>query len=241
MTHRTAVKQPLDFHPGRYPALVGILDGGDGAISLADRVYDQILLHIVRGELPAGTELRTTALARQLAVSRTPVQAALTRLVADGIVSQTLNQRATVRPGAENWLVDIHAIRQLLEPAAARAAAGRIPAAVLADLARLAHDARPSATVDWKPAALHFDCALHLAIAEHCGNLCLRESIRRCWRYKRLSYVAGTPTAASFREGRRQHAAILEKLAGGNGAAAADLMVAHLREAADLKPGQRIV
>ncbi|MBL8829510.1 MAG: GntR family transcriptional regulator, partial [Planctomycetaceae bacterium] len=102
--------------------------------SLVDNVYEQILLQIVRGELKGGTELKSTVLASQLGVSRTPVVQALQRLTADGIVSQELNKRAIVREGAENWLVEMHELRELLEPAAAAQAAIHIKDE---DLARL--------------------------------------------------------------------------------------------------------
>src|SRR5262249_26115372 len=73
--------------------------------SRVDEVYHQILAQIVRGELSGGTELKSTHLAARLGVSRTPVVQALARLIADGIVTQRMNMRAVVRPGAENWLV----------------------------------------------------------------------------------------------------------------------------------------
>lgn len=236
------VKARVKFNPSRYPELRGIVaENPDDAPSLPEQVYDRILLRIIRGELPGGSELRSTVLARQLNVSRTPVNMALARLVADGIVRQPPNLRATVRPGAENWLVDIHRIRQLIEPEAARAAAGNIPEPVLDDLTLLLRDARPTNAGDWTVAARYADHALHLVVAEFCGNLCLRESIRRCWSYKRLSYEAIAVSERSLREGYRHHQQILEQLAAGKGPAASRLMNEHLREAARLKPGQRIV
>ncbi|MDP4584259.1 MAG: GntR family transcriptional regulator, partial [Verrucomicrobiales bacterium] len=104
------------FNPRRYPELCSLL--GEDIVdpdrrSLADEAHDRILLRIVRGELASGSELKSTRLAEALGMSRTPVIHALARLTADGIVSQTLNQRAAVRPGAEDWLVDLHRTRQL--------------------------------------------------------------------------------------------------------------------------------
>src|SRR6056297_3246406 len=102
------------FNLKRYPELLVIVDEGAGERgSLADEVHDAILLRIIRGELPGGVELKSTQLAAELKVSRTPVNVALARLEADGIVTQPVNRRATVRHGADNWLVDIHRMRQL--------------------------------------------------------------------------------------------------------------------------------
>src|SRR5688572_13718523 len=119
-------------------------------VSRVEAVYEQILLQIVRGELTAGTELKSTQLARRLGVSRTPVVQALQRLAADGIVTLHLNKRAVVRPGAENWLVELHELRELLEPAAAAKATRRITAADLARLDDLAAQAAPRRQPDWE-------------------------------------------------------------------------------------------
>lgn len=234
---------PSPFNPRRYPGLCAIL--GEEVVdlerrSLADEAHDRILLKIVRGELPAGAELKSTRLAEELGMSRTPVIQALSRLTADGIVSQPLNQRASVRPGAENWLLDLHRVRQLLEPAAARACAGQVPVEVLGDLNTLVEDARPGRVKDWQTAARWLDQALHLVVAECCGNLAMREIIRRSWSYKRLSYEAGNDSDRHLREGWRQHAALVEAIGTGDADKAADLMAEHLA-AAGRRDGGRIV
>ena len=102
------------FNPSRYPALQHVLaEGGSQETSLVDDVYDRILLQIVRGELAEDTELKSTRLAEELHVSRTPVVQALARLTADGIVAQQRHRRAAVRSTARDWLVHVHQLRQL--------------------------------------------------------------------------------------------------------------------------------
>jgi len=232
------------FNLRRYPDLCTVLGEevlDPGSRSLADDAYDRILLGIIRGDLAPGAELKTTRLADDLGMSRTPVIQALARLAADGIVGQSLNQRASVRPGAENWLVDLHRTRQLIEPEAARAAAGNLPSGVVADLQRLAEDAKPGRGGDWQAAVRWFDQSLHLAIAEYCGNLSIRELVRRCWSYKRLSYEAGNDSDAHLREGWREHSEILAALASGDGDRAAVAMGEHLSSAVRDRGAGRIV
>jgi DNA-binding GntR family transcriptional regulator len=232
------------FNPRRYPELCAIL--GEEIVdperrSLADEAHDRILLKIVRGELTAGTELKTTKLSEMLGMSRTPVMQALSRLTADGIVNQSLNQRATVRPGSENWLVDLHQVRQLLEPEAAGACVGRIPSEVLADLELLVRDATPGKSPHWQTAARWLDQALHLVIAEFGGNLAMRAILRRCWSYKRLSYEAGNDTDRHLREGWRQHAGLIDAISAGDHGEVERRMEAHLKSAAAGTAGGRIV
>ncbi len=230
------------FHPDRYPALrLIVTDGGDAEMSLVDNVYDQILLQIVNGDLPGGTELKSTKLAEMLDVSRTPVAQALVRLEADGLVTQHRNRRATVRATAENWLVDVHQLRQLVEPHAAALAAGNISEDVLADLEMLAREARPNKEHPWTDAAAYFDSALHLSIAEFCGNLSMRSTIRQCWTYKRVSYQAGNDTEQSLRRGFREHTAILKALKEGDSEGAQAAVTKHLDSASKTRPQSRIV
>ena len=230
------------FKAARYPTLLRIFhDGHTEETSLVDDVYDRILLRIVNGDLPGGAELKSTRLAEELNVSRTPVAQALARLVADGIVVQHRHRRATVRHGAENWLVDVHHLRQILEPDAAALAAGRIDDDVLADLEMLAREARPTKQHLWTEAAAYFDGILHLVIAEFCGNLPIRSAIRQCWNCKRISYQAGNDTDHSLRRGYRDHLSILEALKSGNADAARAAMSKHLNSAAKLRRQERIV
>lgn len=233
------------FHLKRYPELLTLF-GEDAEQdpqkrSLADLAHDRILLKIVRGELPGGTELKSTRLAAQLDMSRTPIVKALARLTANGIVHQSLNLRATVRPGAEDWLIDIHRMRQLLEPEAVRSSCGAIPAAVQDDLVLLGRDAKPSKEREWQTTARWFDQSMHLTIAEFCGNLSLRQVLRNCWTYKRISYEVGQDSDDDLRRGFAQHAEILQALRTGDANEAARLMAQHLDAFAPKTPGQRIV
>jgi DNA-binding GntR family transcriptional regulator len=229
------------WDPQRYPSLAGFLQGETSATTLAEIVYDRILLRIIRGELTSGTELKSTQVAAQMQVSRTPVVQALARLLSDGIVTQQTHHRAVVRPGAEDWLVDIHGLRQQIEPPAAQAAAGNISRAVLDDLQRLAQDAPAASQDQWRTAARYFDYALHLSVAEFCGNLAVRESIRKCWMYKRVSYDAVADTNEAIGRGFEEHLKILKHLESGHGTAARRAMKDHLEEAARDRVHQRIV
>lgn len=214
--------------------------------TLADSVYEQILLRIIRGEYIGGQELKSTLLAKDLGVSRTPVVQALQRLAADGIVNLELNKRALVRPGSENWLVEIHALRELLEPAAAALAATRMPDVLLEQLRELAAAAaeRPGfdrTSAEWAAAVQKFDFALHLAIADHTENRALGEAIRKCWSYKRLSYDAVVDLPETLAKAYEEHLAILTALGSRDAQTASAAMLFHLRSAAATRPERRIV
>jgi len=209
--------------------------------SRVSEVYERILLQIVRGEIQSGTPLKSTQIARELNISRTPVVQALQRLAADGIVTLERNKRAVVRPGAENWLVEIHELRELLEPAAAARAAQRITADDLARLGRLAKSASPHSHAGWQAAAQEFDFALHLTVAERSGNFALGETLRKIWRFKRVSYLAAPEPAETLEKGYTEHLALLAALAQRDAETARAAMLFHLRSAAALRGTRNIV
>lgn len=225
----------------------------DVSPSLVDEVYQKLLLRIIRCELPGGTELKSTRLAREIGVSRTPVVQALARLQADGIVIQQKNHRAVVREGAENWLVEIHELRLLLEPSAAATAAQRIPETEVARLQSLATEVKACQLQyekgdqssehlqAWGAASRSFDYALHLAIAEHCGNLPISEAIHKCWSYKRVSYSAAGETPEIMTRGLYDHTVLLDSLKNRDSETASAAMTMHLRNASRMRPDRLIV
>ena len=225
----------------------GYPPGGDVRLAerddytLVDEIYEQILLRIIRGELAGGQKLKSTVLAKGLKVSRTPIVQALQRLAADGIVTLEPNKRAVVRQGAENWLVGVHQLRELLEPPAVALAAQQIPDDELMRLRQLADAAAPRKHAKWAEAVRRFDFALHLAIADHTGNLAMREAIRKCWSYKRLSYSAVSESPQSLQKAYEQHLAILDAMTKRDSATASAAMLYHLRSAAAMRPERRIV
>lgn len=222
------------------PSGLGLPDD-EAQQSRVDDVYHQILARIVRGELPGGSELKSTQLASALGVSRTPVVQALSRLIADGIVTQRMNMRAVVRPGAENWLVEIHELRLLLEPAAAARAAQHMPIEVIQKLQRQADAVDPQNNDDWARLAREFDFALHLAISDHAANQPLRGAISKCWQYKQLSYELGPERTESILRGFREHRIILAAIAARDAATASAAMELHLRLASSYRPEGRVV
>lgn len=238
---RSGAKLPADDLAGIAHAADHDGSTGNGEQTLVDGVYERILLRIIQGKLHSGQELKSTILAQELGVSRTPVVQALQRLAADGIVNLELNKRAVVRPGAENWLVEIHQLRELLEPPAAALAAQNMPDEQLARLRELAEAAADRNKAGWSDAVRRFDFALHLAIADHTGNMALREAIRKCWSYKRLSYMAVEDHPDQFAKAYDEHLAIVRALESRDSQTASAAMLFHLRSAAVMRTERRIV
>jgi GntR family transcriptional regulator of vanillate catabolism len=94
---------------------------GTSALSIADRLREAIL----GGEHPAGERLNEVRISQTLAVSRTPVRAALQALAGEGLLDYAPNRGFTVRAFPLSEIVDAYEIRGSLEGVAARFAAER--------------------------------------------------------------------------------------------------------------------
>ncbi len=105
----------------------GVLEsaGGSRAGNRALSVTDHIREAILGGMVGAGERLNEVRLSRTLAVSRTPVRAALQALAGEGLLDYAPNRGFSVREFPLDAIVDAYDIRASLEGLAARFAAER--------------------------------------------------------------------------------------------------------------------
>jgi len=94
---------------------------GNRALSVMDQIREAIL----GGSIGAGERLNEVRLSKTLAVSRTPVRAALQALAGEGLLDYAPNRGFTVRDFPLSAIVDAYDIRASLEGLAARFAAER--------------------------------------------------------------------------------------------------------------------
>jgi GntR family transcriptional regulator, vanillate catabolism transcriptional regulator len=99
--------------------------GGSRAGNRALSVMDQIRESILGGLVVTGERLNEVRLSRTLAVSRTPVRAALQALAGEGLLDYAPNRGFTVRTFPLDAVVDAYDIRASLEGVVARFAAER--------------------------------------------------------------------------------------------------------------------
>src|ERR1700738_2797181 len=99
--------------------------GASRAGNRAIAVVDQIREAVLNGSVAAGERLNEVRLSRTLAVSRTPVRAALQALAGEGLLDYEPNRGFTVREFPLDAIVDAYEIRASLEGVAARFAAER--------------------------------------------------------------------------------------------------------------------
>ena len=115
-----------------------------GALSerrtMTDAVYEELKSAIVELRIPPGAPLREADIAQGLSVSKTPVREALGRLEQDGLVTLYSFRSAVVTEYTARDLQEIYELREIIEVAAARAAAESMSDKGLADLGRIASE-----------------------------------------------------------------------------------------------------
>lgn len=99
-----------------------------------EKVYETLRQRLVGGHYKPGTQLKEEPLAREFGISRTPVRAALKRLVEDGLATADAGQGIHVAQWSEWDIEETFQLRMLLEPYAASLAAQRGGAEMVAKL-----------------------------------------------------------------------------------------------------------
>ncbi len=100
----------------------------------ADSAYEILKQRVVGGAYAPAAQLKEEHLARELGISRTPVRAALKRLVDDGLATADPGRGVRVAEWTEGDIEETYELRGLLEGHAAALAAQRGGAALADDL-----------------------------------------------------------------------------------------------------------
>jgi DNA-binding GntR family transcriptional regulator len=108
-----------------------------GARSRADYVYERLRDAISDGRIAGGERVREEEVARQLGVSRTPVREALQRLQQRGILILGPGRGLMVAQLSRQQIIELYAVREVLEGSAARFAARHATPAEIATLYEL--------------------------------------------------------------------------------------------------------
>jgi DNA-binding GntR family transcriptional regulator len=196
------------------------------------RAYRAIREWIFDGTLAPGQELRESALAERIGVSRTPVRSALSRLEAEGLVVYERYRRYTVARLTREEIDKVFELRVVLEGLAARRAADRIDAESLAELRRLNDEMRACIEPRDTETTRRFDAlntAFHAIILRAADSARLEAMLSGLIDLP-LSFLADyQPTLGlHFRRSCHHHDEIIVALERGNGAWAEAQMQAHL-------------
>ena len=162
---------------------------------VGDQVYTVVEHAILSGQLPGGTRLRVRDLAVMVGTSVQPVRDAIRRLEEAGLAERTPNKGAVVRDFTVAELLQIYAVRTLLETEGARLGVEKVTPADLETMRAAVVDMR-SAVADGQVAeALDADEEFLRTLYRAGGNEVLVNLIEALWKQCRLYKVIGATAA----------------------------------------------
>jgi DNA-binding GntR family transcriptional regulator len=139
-------------------------------LPLRDQVLNALRDAIIDGDYAAGERLTEDRLAADFGVSRNPVREALRVAETEGFVEILPRRGAVVASLDDTAITDLFAVRERLEPLAARLAAERADPAGVAALRGLLDQAREATEREDLVKVAELNSALHVHILELSGN-----------------------------------------------------------------------
>lgn len=203
--------------------------------SLGEATYNKLRQEILSCKLAMGSSLTEAALMERYQVSRATCRLALTRLVQEGYVKSVPRQGHFVTPITLKDVEEVFEMRLLLEPAAARLAAGRADIRQLSQIEDSARNNNASLDAGNRMGFfLDANREFHLAIAQASGNARLAQNISVLLdEMKRLVALGFSRQGASAEIG-HDHLDLIAALERGDGLAAEGIVKRHILTFRDL-------
>jgi DNA-binding GntR family transcriptional regulator len=146
----------------------------------SDKAYELLKQRVIAGTYAPGAQLKEEHIARELEISRTPIRAALKRLVDDGLATADAGRGVRVSEWNEFDIQETYELRGLLEAHAAELAARRGGPALPDLLDRLNDDMERAITKGGAAMAgrlQEINARFHRAILEASGSPRLRSML----------------------------------------------------------------
>jgi DNA-binding GntR family transcriptional regulator len=192
-------------------------------------IYQDVARAIVDHSLPPGTKLTEDVLAEIFGVSRTVIRSALLRLAYEGLVDLQPNRGAFVAQPSIREARDVFAARRTIECGIVAEATKRIANGGIHELLRAVEAERTARERGHRKMLITLSGDFHLKLAEIGGNQVLADMLRQLVSRSSLAIAVyqapGRPACRSD-----DHRRIVDALAAGDAAGAAQLMEAHLRD-----------
>jgi len=198
---------------------------------LTDEAYDRIKRAIITCELAPGQQITEEQLAASFAVGRAGVRAALKRLCQENFVLLASRKRYLVAPVTLKHVNELFELRLMLEPPAARRAAGRLTTDAIERLRRLSDVQYVVGDHDSAARFLQANTEFHATIAASSGNTALADVIRsmldKIERVHHMAHLLHDRNELS----RQEHVDLLEALMAGDGSRAERMMTEQIQSA----------
>jgi DNA-binding GntR family transcriptional regulator len=218
----------IETHPESTAAVIAKAATGPArrpAESVSEQTYQALFQLITSRQIEPGDVIEERRLAERFEVSRTPMRAAISRLLGEGVLQQLSNGVVVVREVGLTEYLELLAVRLLLESEAAGLAAQRAPLPILVQIdARLREVLALSIS---QPDTEHrLDDDIHEVVVAHCGNQSLAKFITEIHKRIRMRNLERTPDRLV--PACHEHLELVQALMARDAARARQAMVDHL-------------
>lgn len=184
---------------------------------LTDRAYERIRHDIISCAIAPGTEISEAQLCAQYKLGKAPVRMALNRLAHDGLVRAIPRRGYMVAPVTVRDIHDVFELRLMLEPAAARMAAGKVDAHRLQALDETCRAGYQPGDLKSTSRFLEANKAFHVAIAQGTGNVRLAGAIEHLLDEMTRLLHLGLGLRNRSQEMQHEHRSLVKALSRGDG------------------------
>lgn len=213
------------------PALVDVPSGPALATGLTDAAYQLLKRQILECALAPGAEVTERLLAERYGFGKAPLRAALVRLAHEGLVRPMARRGYLVTAVTIQDVHDIFALRLLLEPAAARQAAGKVDRPVLEQLDAVCRAGYTPGDRQSETRFLDVNRQFHVAIAQAAGNRRLASVLAQLLEEMERLFHLGLQVRDRSDEMAHEHAALLDALERGDADAAEQATIEQIEAA----------
>ncbi|MFS0734478.1 GntR family transcriptional regulator [Microbacterium jepli] len=191
-------------------------------------IHELLKRRIIMGAYSAGEPLSQLSVAQELGISRTPLREVFRLLEQEGLILSEHNKRFRVADSSPEDLEELYSLRITHEAAAARISVPHLGSHDLARLTDLLAEMDSAADEEAYDRWHDPHSAFHRHLLVHSGRRHLEIAQQLSDHAERYRYASTLPSnPASWSAGRRDHHALLEAAAIGDGEEVARTLAAH--------------
>jgi DNA-binding GntR family transcriptional regulator len=203
-----------------------------GVVNLRQQALMALRRAITTGELTPGTHLVEEKLSEQLQISRATLREAMRQLQHEGLVAADARGRLSVRSLDAQDILDIFTVRAALEALAARILSQTKDRDTAVGALHQAVRAMDEAINQTMEERMEADLNFHHTMCQLTGNPMLLHSWKALEGPIRMSLIWAGAERTAGNMSVDWHTAIVDVIAAGDAAAAAEHLFAHINEAA---------
>lgn len=184
---------------------------------LTERAYERLRRDIITCAIAPGSEISEAQLATQYKLGKAAVRVALTKLAHDGLVRAIPRRGYMVMPVTLQDIHDVFELRLMLEPAAARMAAGKVSIQRLKVYDEMCRGSGSTPDTRSNARVLDANKAFHVTIAQATGNARLAGAVEQLLDQMMRLLHLGLAVTKGAQLAQHEHKALIKALARGDG------------------------